>query len=452
MTLKSEINVQGNGQAHTGEEAGQAKAGQPERPQVVILGAGFAGLWAARTLVDSPVDILLIDRHNYHTFTPLLYQVAAAELEPEDIAEPLRKIFWRQPNLRFHMGDVQSIDLDSKVVKTRDHEVGYDHLVIALGSKPNYYGIAGAEEYAYSLKTLDDAVVIRNRILECFERAACEVDVEKQEEWLTLTIVGGGPTGVEFAGALMELINGSLDRDFPGIDFRRVRVLLVEASGQLLQGMPEALTDYALKRLVKMGVDVRLKSQLVEIRPREVLLKGGSRIACSTVIWTAGVEGNVPRGLWRVPMNRRHQAQVLPTLQVPGHPEAYIVGDSAGVEQDGRPLPMVSQVGIQSGTAAARNILGQLAGQAPLPFRYHDAGVLDVIGRNAAVARLWGLSFRGFIAWVMWVGLHIYRLIGFRNRLVVLVNWAWDYLFGEHGVRLIVPSERFPGHTKKVAC
>jgi NADH dehydrogenase len=436
---KNRSNVGWNGSQNVKDKS------QAQPPNVVVLGAGFGGLWAARTLADGPVNVLLVDRHNYHTFFPLLYQVGAAELEPEDIAQPLRKIFWKHPNVHFYLGEVYEIDFSAKVVKISGHEIRYDYLVIALGSKPNYYGIPGAADYAFSLKSLDQAVVLRNQILRCFERAACEPDQESQQSWLTFTIVGGGATGVEFAGALMELINGSLNRDFPNLDFKQVRVMLLEASDHLLQGMPKQLSDYALARLQKMGVDVRLKSEIIKIAPREVLLKDKTKIASRTVIWTAGVQGNIPSTQWGLPINRHNQTEVLPTLQVPGHPEAYVVGDLAGILQNGRPLPMVSQVGIQSGTAAGRNILRQLAGRPPLPFRYHDYGTWDVIGRNTAVVRIWGLSFRGFVAWLMWVALHIYRLNGLRNRLVLLINWAWDYLFREHGIRLIVPSEVSPG-------
>ena len=230
------------------------------RPTVVILGAGFGGLWATRAFAKRPVNVVLIDRHNYHTFFPLLYQVGAAELEPEDIAQPLRKIFWNQANVRFQLAEVLDIDYSAKTVHLIDHQVHYDYLVVALGSKPNYYGIPGAAEYAFSLKSLEEGVTLRNQILRSFERAACETDPERQQDWLTFVIVGGGATGVEFAGALMELINGSLNRDFPELDFTKVQVLLVEASDGLLQGMPDPLRAYARARLTRMGVQVRLKS------------------------------------------------------------------------------------------------------------------------------------------------------------------------------------------------
>lgn len=413
----------------------------PHRPNVAVLGAGFGGLWAAKTLANGPVNVSLIDRHNYHTFFPLLYQVGAAELEPEEISQPLRKIFWKRPNVRFFLGEVQDVDLSAKVVRIPGHEIHYDYLVVALGSKPNFYGIPGLAEHAFTLKSIEQGIALRNQILTSFERAACEEDPERRQAWLTFTIIGGGPTGAEFAGALIELIHGGLGKDFPHLDLRQVRVILLEASGHLLTGMPEELSDYAQKRLTKMGIDVHLKSQVVKITPREVLMKDGTRIASGTVIWTAGVQGNISAGQWGLETNRRNQVEVLPTLQVHGHPEVFIVGDLAGIQQDGHSLPMVAQVGIQTGIAAARNVLRQLAGQPPLPFRYHDKGTLDVIGRNAAVAYIWRRAFRGFPAWLIWVWVHIFNLIGFRNRFLVLIDWAWDYLVSEHGVRLIVPSE-----------
>jgi NADH dehydrogenase len=414
-------------------------------PTVVVLGAGFGGLWATRAFANRPVNVVLIDRHNYHTFFPLLYQVGAAELEPEDIAQPLRKMLWNQANVRFQLGEVREIDYASKVVRLRRHLVTYDYLIVSLGSKPNYYGIPGAAEYAFSLKSLEEGVALRNQILRSFERAACEQGLERRQSWLTFIIVGGGATGVEFAGALIELINGSLNRDFQEVDFTQVQVLLLEASDRLLRDMPDPLSEYARAQLTKMGVQVQLKSPLVKVTPEEVVLKDGRRIPSRTVVWTAGVTGNMVGDQQELALNSHARMDVLPTLQVPGHPEVYVIGDSARIQQDGHPLPMVSQVGMQSGTWAARNILKQLAGGQPLPFHYRDFGTWDVIGRNDAVIHIGRLSMRGFVAWVMWVVLNIYRLNGLRNRLLLMINWAWAYLFGEHGVRLIAPSEPPPG-------
>ena len=417
------------------------------RSNVVVLGAGFGGLWAAKTLAKGPVNVSLIDRHNYHTFFPLLYQVGAAELDPADITQPLRKIFWNRTNVRFFLGDVQEVDLSAKVVRIPGHEISYDYLVVALGSMPNFYGIPGLAEYAFTLKSLEQGITLRNQILTSFERAACEVDPERRQAWLTFTIVGGGPTGVEFAGALMELIHGSLDRDFPHLDLRQARVVLLEASDHLLEGMPEKLSAYAQGRLKNMGIDVRLNSRVVKITPLEVLTRDGTRISSRTVVWTAGVQGNISARQWGLATNRHNQVEVLPTLQVPDRPEVYVVGDLAGIQQDGRPLPMIAQVGIQTGTAAGRNILRQSAGKPPQPFRYHEKGTLDVIGRNAAVAYIWRQAFRGFPAWLIWVWVHIFNLIGYRNRFLVLINWAWDYLFSEHSVRIIVPTEIHTGNS-----
>jgi NADH dehydrogenase len=441
MRPLDENNPEGGGDEK--QSLGREKGGnhsQAQRPNVAVLGSGFGGLWATKALAQGPVDVSLIDRHNYHTFFPLLYQVGAAELEPEDIAQPLRKIFWNQSNVHFFLGDVQGVDLSAKVVRIPGHEIHYDYLVVGLGGKPNFFGIPGVAEYAFTLKSLEQGIVLRNQILTSFERAACEQDPELRQAWLTFTIVGAGPTGVEFAGALMELIHGSLERDFPGLDFKQVRVLLLEAQDHLLNDMPGGLRDYAHRRLVKMGVDVRLSSPLVKISPQEVHLKDGTRIASRTVVWTAGVQGSIPGDQWGLATNRHNQVEVLPTLQVPDHPEVYVVGDLAGIRQDGQPLPMVAQVGIQTGATAGRNILRQVAGQHPLPFRYRDKGTLDVIGRNAAVAYIGRRAFRGFLAWLIWVGVHIFNLIGFRNRLLLMIDWAWAYIFYEHGVRLIVPG------------
>jgi NADH dehydrogenase len=422
-----------------------------ERPHVVILGAGFGGLWAAKGLANGPVNITLIDRHNYHTFFPLLYQVGAAELEPEDIAHPVRKIFWKKPNVHFLLGEIQNIDFSAKTVNILRHQIRYDYLVIGLGSQPSFYGIPGAAEYAFTLKSLDQGVALRNQLLRCFEQATGEADPERRQAWLTFTMVGGGPTGVEFAGALMELIHGALIKDFPDLQPNQIRVILIEATDHLLEGMPKSLSNYAMHRLQKMGVEVLLKSPVVRVTPNEVWLKQGERIASKTVLWLAGVHGNNSGDQWGLPRNRHGQVEVLPTLQVPDHPEVYVVGDLAGIQQEGRPLPMVAQMGIQTGTTAGQNILRQLAGRTLKPFHYHDKGTLDVIGRNAAAAYIWHQAFHGFPAWLIWAGVHILNLIGFRNRLLVMVNWAWNYFFSEHGVRLIVPSEPLHENEPNVA-
>jgi NADH dehydrogenase len=405
---------------------------------VVIVGAGFGGLWAARAIAPFNVEVLLVDQNNYHTFLPLLYQVAAAELEPEEIAHPVRSILRRLPNIQFALDEVREIDVASKTIKTDDRTFPYDYLVLAIGSMPEFFGIPGASEYAIPLKSLEDGITIRSRILSCFERAAQEPDRKRREQILTFVIVGGGPTGVEFAGALAELIHGALVKDFTTLDLQEVHLILLEALGNPLSGFPEPLQKYAVKRLTKMGVDVRLSAPVSEIALDNVRLEDGTVIPAETVIWTAGVRGN-SGNLNGFPTARNGQVAVLPTLQVEGHPDIYVVGDLASFEEDGRPLPMIAPVATQQGAHVARNIIRQIAGLQPKNFRYRDRGKMVTIGRNSGAAHLLGRSFTGFPAWVIWVSVHLYNLIGFRNRLFVLIDWAWDYFFYERAVRLILP-------------
>lgn len=409
------------------------------RPKVVIVGAGFSGLWAARTLARSPMDVVVVDMNNYHTFLPLLYQVAAAELEPEDIIYPIRSILHKYANVRFLMGEVTGIDTAQHTVQIGRLGLPYDYLILSIGSKAHYFGVAGAEEHAYRLKTLDDAVLLRNHILCRFESASYETDPILRQQMLTFTIVGGGPTGVEFAGALAELVRVPLRRDYPDLDFSQVHILLLEATNRLLTGVPERLHIYTINHLRHMGVDVQLDSPVSQISSRSVILKDGRTIPTETVVWTAGVGGGSLAQNWNFPTRRNGQVEVLPTLQVAGHANLYIAGDLAHVEQDGHPLQLIATVATQEGEWAARNIRRQIAGNEPAPFEYHDPGMLAVTGRNAAVVRLGRYTFTGFPAWVIWLGVHLYRLIGFRNRLSVLINWAWDYLFYDRVVRLITP-------------
>ena len=410
------------------------------RPRVAIVGAGFGGLWAARNLAPHPVEVSLIDRHNYHCFLPLLYQVAAAELEPEEIAYPIRSILRSRPNVRFVLAGVKRVDLTQRILETDGPAIPYDFLILATGSVSHYFGLPGAVDYAFPLKTLEQGVVLRARILCCFERAAIEPDPERRRRLLTFAIVGGGPTGVEFAGALAELIRGPLVKDFPSVDLAEVRVVLVEAEDGLLAGLPDRLRAYAFARLSRMGVEVRLQARVSQITQDAVHLKDGATIPAETVVWTAGVRGDSLAEAWGLPMARGGRVAVQPTLQLTDHPEVYVIGDLAHVEEAGRPLPMLAPVAMQQGEAAARNIGRQIAGQAPWPFRYRDQGTMAVIGRNAGAVHWRGRAFTGFLAWILWLGVHLFKLIGFRNRLLVLINWAWNYLFYEHAVRLILPA------------
>jgi NADH dehydrogenase len=409
------------------------------RPRVVIVGAGFAGLWAARALRRAPADVVVVDRNNYHTFFPLLYQVAAAELEPEDIIYPVRSILHRYENIHFMMGEVTVIDTSQHKLQMGSQSIPYDYLILSIGSEAHYFGVQGAEEHAFPLKKLDDAILLRNHILCRFEAASYESDEKLRQQMLTFTIVGGGPTGVEFAGALAELVRVPLRRDYPNLDFNQVHILLLEATDRLLTGVPERLHNYTYKHLTHMGVDVQLNSPVSQITSRLVILKDGRTIPTETVVWMAGVGGvSLPQN-WNLPTRRNGQVNVLPTLQLADHTDLYIVGDLAHVEQDGHPLQLIATVATQEGEWAARNIRRQIAGAEPEPFKYHDPGMLAVTGRNAAAVRLGRFTFTGFLAWVIWLSVHLYRLIGFRNRLSVLINWAWDYLFYDRVVRLITP-------------
>lgn len=410
-----------------------------DRPKIIIVGAGFAGLRAARALARSQADVLVLDRNNYHTFFPLLYQVAAAELEPEDIVYPVRSTLRGKKHLRLLVDEVTGVDSENKLVKTATHIFPYDYLVLASGSSTHHFGVEGASKYAFQLKTLEDAIALRNHILFRFERALYETDQEKKKQMLTFAVIGGGPTGVEFSGALAELVRGPLSKDYLDLDFKEVRILILEAAGQLLPGFPDRLQIYALKRLQEMGVEVRLGTMVTRITSDSLTLKDGSVIRLETVVWTAGVHGAPPDNAATLPILANGQVKVLPTLQVPGYPDIYVVGDLAHFEENGKPMGMVATVAIQEGETAARNILRQMDGQAPVAFHYQDLGTLAVIGRNAAAVHLLGRNFTGFFAWLLWLSVHIFRLIGFRNRLLVLINWAWDYLFFERGVRLIVP-------------
>ncbi len=407
-------------------------------PHVVIVGAGFAGLTAAKRLKNAPVRITLVDRNNYHLFQPLLYQVAIAGLVPAQIAYPVRTIFRRQKNLTFQMGEVTSVNFQEKYVKLNGSVIAYDYLILAVGGETEFFGMDSVREHGFQIKDIESAVATRNHLLKMFEKASREADPEKRRAMLTFVVVGGGPTGVETSGALAELISHVMRKEYPELDIGEARVLLLEAGNALIASYPDELRRATLRLLQKKNVEVRFGARLTDYNGQRVLLAGGAEIPTHTLIWTAGVRaariaerlGAAAAGSGRV----RSEA----TLQLPGHPEVYVTGDAAYLENgNGQPLPMLSTVAIQQGKAAAENILRAIQGREQTPFQYKDPGLLATIGRNAAVARIWGLSFSGFPAWLIWVVLHIYRIIGFRNRLVVLINWAWDYFFYDNQVRLI---------------
>jgi NADH dehydrogenase len=409
-----------------------------ELPHVVIIGAGFGGLTTARKLKGAPVRITLIDRHNYHLFQPLLYQVAIAGLVPAQIAYPLRTIFRHQNNLAFQMGEVTSIDFNARYVRTNGSVIAYDYLVLAIGGQTNFFGLQAVQENGFQLKSVEDATGTRNHLLKMFEKASREVDPERRKALLTFVVVGGGPTGVETAGALAELITHVMAKDYPEMDLRESRVLLVEATGSVMATYPDELRKATMDLLEGKNVEIMLNARLTDYNGRTVTLADGTKIDAYTLIWTAGVRSAELTDRLGLPQGSGGRIRVEPTLQLPDHPEVFVIGDAAYVEdRHGVPLPMLATVAQQQAGTAARNLRKIVKGDKLEPFKYKDPGLLATIGRNAAVARIWGLSFSGFVAWVIWVGLHIFRLIGFRNRLVVLINWAWDYFFYDNQVRLI---------------
>lgn len=421
------------------------------KKRVVIIGMGFGGIRAARTLVANDIDLLLIDRNNYHLFQPLLYQVATAALEQESIAYSVRAMVRRWPDTRFQLSEVAGIDLDKRLVITERGEISYDYLVIGAGSVTNFFGMESVERFAFDLKQLADGEALRNQILLTFEAAVAEQDTDRRRALMTFVIVGGGPTGVEFAGALIELIDFVLAKDYPEMSLKDARVVLVEASDRVLAAMPEELSQYALQKLRGMSVEVLLNARVVNAERERVFLADGSVIPSHTLVWSAGVKAaplaasldGVPRSAGRI--------AVAPDLTVPGHPEVYVIGDMAYLEQDGVALPMVAPVAMQMGSYVGRAILaGEKALPMP-PFRYHDKGSMATIGRSAAVATAFGQNFRGYLAWLVWLLLHLYYLVGFRNRIVVTLNWAWYYWFHERQVRLITKAKSPPSDRRRYA-
>ncbi|HAV77773.1 MAG TPA: FAD-dependent oxidoreductase [Anaerolineae bacterium] len=407
-------------------------------PHVVIIGAGFAGLTAAKKLRNAPVQITLVDRNNYHLFQPLLYQVAIAGLVPSQVAYPLRTIFRNQKNLTFQMGEVTSVDFAARFVKLNGSVIAYDHLILAVGGETNFFGMDAVKDNAFQIKDIESAVNTRNHLLRLFENASREADEEKRKTMLTFVVVGGGPTGVETSGALAELISHVMRKEYPTLDIGDSRVLLLEAGNALIASYPDELRKATQGLLKKKNVEVMFNARLADFNGQRVALADGTQIKTNTLIWTAGVKAAGITSRLGVEVAGSGRVKCEATLQLARYPEVYVVGDAAYHENgNGRPLPMLSTVAIQQGNVVAENIRRVIKGLAQKPFHYKDPGLLATIGRNAAVARIWGLSFSGFIAWIIWVVLHIYRIIGFRNRLVVLINWAWDYFFYDNQVRLI---------------
>jgi NADH dehydrogenase len=407
------------------------------RPRVVVVGAGFGGLSATLELAKGPVDVTLIDRRNYHLFQPLLYQVATAGLSPADIAYPIRSIVRRHANVSVMLGKVTGVDLSGRAVLIGERRVPYDYLVVATGARHAYFGHDEWEPYAPGLKKIDDATEIRRRVLLAFECAESSRDDAERRRLLTFVIVGGGPTGVEMAGAIIELAHTALSRDFRHIDPHLARVILVEAAPRVLLSFPESQSETARRSLEHLGVEVRLGKAVTACDSNGVML-GDDRIESSTVIWAAGVAAS-PAARWLgAEKDRAGRVKVNRDLTLPGYPEVFVIGDTAAAQdEEGKMLPGVAPVAKQQGSYVARSIRARLRGQAVRPFHYRNLGNMATIGRKAAVADLGWLHLSGLPAWLLWGLVHIAFLIGFRNRIAVLLDWLWAYVTFQRGARLI---------------
>ncbi len=412
------------------------------KPRIVIVGAGFGGLAIAKGLRRVPVDVKLIDRQNHHLFQPLLYQVATAGLSPADIAWPVRHLLRRQANTRVLMGEVTAVDPARKVVMLDAAPIAYDYLVLATGATHGYFGRDEWAVHAPGLKTLDDATAIRRRLLLAFERAEMASNPGESARFLTVVIVGGGPTGVELAGAVAELTRRALARDFRVIDPTRTRVLLVESGPRLLGNFPEALSRYTATALERLGVEVRLGTPVTHCDAEGVRI-GDKRIDAATVIWAAGVRASPAAGWLGIAADRAGRVPVLPDLKAPGHPDIYVIGDTAFARNpDGAPQPGIAPVAKQQGAFVARALAARIAGrEAPAAFVYRDRGLLATIGRRAAVIAYRRLRLSGWIAWWIWGAAHVYFLVSLRNRVIVVTQWLWSYLLFERGARLITGTD-----------
>jgi NADH dehydrogenase len=419
-------------------------------PHVVIVGAGFGGLTTAQSLKRAPVQITVVDRTNHHLFQPLLYQVAMAGLSPADIAAPIRSILRKQKNVTVLLDEVTDVDFNKQTVTLRDSELKYDYLVLATGGRTSYFGHDEWEKFAPGLKDLDDAVEIRRRVLLAFEAAEKETDTERRRELMTFVVVGGGPTGVELAGAIAELARFVLARDFRSIHPESAEILLLEGGPKILAGFAPDLSESAHRQLTDLGVKVRTGAQVTNIDEHGVYL-GDERIRAATVIWAAGVRATALTARLGIPLDRAGRVLVNRDLTMPGYHNVFAIGDMTYLEQDGKPLPGVSPVAMQMGRLVARNIQNALAGKPYEEFRYFDKGSMATIGRKAAIAELGKLHLSGFMAWMAWLMVHIFFLIGFRNRFAVIFNWAWSYFTYQRGARLITGRRLEPLSQEAIA-
>jgi len=413
-----------------------------ERSRVVIIGGGFGGLKAAEALARLPVQITLVDRKNHHTFQPLLYQVATAGLSPAEIAAPVREILARHENIEVLLGEVVGFDLDRHIVKLHGFDLPYDYVVVAAGASHAYFGHDDWEVFAPGLKTIEDALEIRRRVLLAFELAERRAATTGQQSPITFVVVGGGPTGVELAGTLAEIARKSLTEDFRHIDPESTRIVLLEAGPSVLAAYSEDLRQSAKRQLERLGVEVRLNSAVSDVRPG-VIHVGGEVMQATVVLWAAGVSASPLGHALGGPVDRAGRVLIEADLSLPGHPEVFVIGDLASLKQaEGMQLPGVAPVAMQQGHWVAQQVAADLAGNPRTPFRYVDKGSLATIGRAAAVAQFGRLHISGYFAWLSWLFIHIFFLIGFRNRILVMIQWAWSYFTYDRSARLITfPNE-----------
>ena len=411
------------------------------RPRVVIAGAGFGGLTCARALKHAPVDVLLVDRNNFHLFTPLLYQVASALLDPGEIARPVRQLIRPLGNADFLEASITGVDFDGRRLLTDHGPLPYDYLVLATGAQSDYFGNPTIAQHTMGLKQLSEGLAVRNRILSQFEAATWTDDPAKRRMLLTFAIVGGGPTGVEMAGALSELIRFVLRKDFRHLDTNDVRVVLIEAAPHVLSQFVPSLREAARRSLERKKVEVKLNSKVDSVTDASLRLASGEVIDTGLVIWTAGVKASDLGQATGVPLTRQARITIDPTLQVPGHPVVFVIGDLAGAQDRLTYLPMLIPVAMQGGRHVAACIADMVAGGGARAFQYKDPGIMATIGRNSAVAEIRGFHFSGFIGWIIWLTVHLINVVSFRSRIVVLVNWAWEYLFLDRPIRIIVRAE-----------
>lgn len=417
-----------------------------KQPHIVVLGAGFGGLEFCKNFKDPNARITLVDRTNHHLFQPLLYQVATAGLSAPDIAQPIRSILSNRPNVTVLLDNVVDFNLAEKKVVLEENTLDYDYLVLALGGRTSYFGHPEWEQFAPGLKSLEDALRIRYQVLLAFEKAETEPNISEHDRLMTIVVVGGGPTGVELAGAFAELTRHVLKADFQHIDSTQARVVLIEAGPRILAAFPAELSDSGRKQLEALGVQVRTSTRVKDISPGRVDLEGGETIFAANIIWAAGVAATTLTQKLGVPLDRAGRVKVNPDLSLPGHPEVFAVGDMALVlETDGTPVPGVSPAAMQMAKHAATIIENELAfGHATgrPAFKYWDKGTMATIGRSAAVAKIGPIEFSGFAAWLAWLGVHLIFLVGFRNKLAVLFQWFYSYITYKRGARIITTAVR----------